>query len=70
MLARRFCVFNVSLKVDAAREIITVIMTLNDENVSLRKRHTVVWSRVLFLATALPFLGLTTHYHEVLITRE
>jgi len=31
MLARRFCVFNVGLKVDAAQEISTMIMTSNDE---------------------------------------
>jgi len=33
MLARRFCVFNAGLKVDAAGEISTMIMTSNDENV-------------------------------------
>jgi len=32
MLARRFCVYNVGLKVDAAREMLTVIMTSNDVN--------------------------------------
>jgi len=42
MLARRFCVYNMGLKVDAAREILTVIMTSNDENVRSCKRHTVV----------------------------
>jgi len=31
MLARRFCVFNSGLKVDAAQEIFTVIMMSNDE---------------------------------------
>jgi len=65
MLARRFCVCNAGLKVDAAREILTVIMTSNDENVRSCKRHTVVRRmRVLFLAIALPFLGLATHYRE------
>jgi len=42
MLARRFCVFNAGIKVDAAREILTVIMTLNAESVRSCKRHTVV----------------------------
>jgi len=40
MLARRFCVYNVGLKDDAAQEILTVIMTSNDENVRSCKRHT------------------------------
>jgi len=44
MLARMFCVYNVGLKVDMAREILTVIKTSNDENVFLYKRH----SHVLF----------------------
>jgi len=42
MLARRFCVFDAGLKVDAAREILTVIMMSNDKNVRSCKRHTVV----------------------------
>jgi len=42
MLARRFCVYNAGLKVDVAQEILTVIMTLNDENVCSCKGHTVV----------------------------
>jgi len=42
MLARRFCVFNAGLKVDAAREISIMIMMSNDENVCSCKRHTVV----------------------------
>jgi len=35
MLARRFCVYNVGLKVDAAQEILIVIMASkkNDKNV-------------------------------------
>jgi len=61
MLAKRFCVFNAGLKVDAAREISTMIMTSNGENVRSCKRHTVV---CLVLAIALPFLGLATHYRE------
>jgi len=48
MLARRFCVFNAGLKVDAAREILTVIMTSYDENVHSCKRHTVVRQRFVF----------------------
>jgi len=40
MLERRFCVYNVGLKVDAVREILTVIMTSNDKYVSSCKRHT------------------------------
>jgi len=65
MLPRRFCVYNVGLKVDAAREILTVIMKSNDENVRSCKRHSSL-SCVLFLAIALPFLGLATHYRESL----
>jgi len=61
MLARRFCVYNAGLKVDTAQEILTVIMTPNDENIHSCKQHTV---HVLFLVIALPFLGLATHYHE------
>jgi len=58
MLVRRFCVYNSGLKADAAREILAVIMTSNDKNVRLFKRHL----RVLFLAIALPFLSVATHY--------
>jgi len=64
MLARRSCVFNAGLKVDAVRVILTVIMTLNDENVRSSKRHTVVHRAFCFLAIALPFLGPATHYLE------
>jgi len=65
MFARRFCIFNAGLKDDADREIWTVIMMSNDENVCSCKRHTVVRrARVLFLAIALSFLGLATHYRE------
>jgi len=42
MLARRFSAYNASLKVDAALEILTVIMTSNDKNFRSCKRHTVV----------------------------
>jgi len=63
MLARRFCVFNAGLKVDAVREILTVLMTSYDENVRSCKTHSSS-SRILFLAIALPFLGLATHYRE------
>jgi len=42
ILARRFCIYNAGLKVDAAQEILTVIMTSNDENVRSCKRHAVV----------------------------
>jgi len=58
MLARRFCVFNVGLKVDAAREILTVIMTSNDENICLCKRHTVVCHTFCFWQSLCPFLAL------------
>jgi len=65
MFARRFCILNAGLKVDADREILTVIMMSIDKNVRSCKRHTVVRrAHVLFLAIALPFLGLATHYHE------
>jgi len=37
MLARRFCVYNAGLKVDVAREILSVIMISNDKNVRLCK---------------------------------
>jgi len=63
MLARRFCVFNAGLKVDAAREMLIVIMASNDEMVCSCKRHSSS-SHVLFLAITLPFLGLVTHYRE------
>jgi len=65
MLARRFCVFNAGLKVDTAREISTMIMTSNDENVRSCKRHTVVrrvfcfwWSLCPFLASRLTTVSL------------
>jgi len=65
MLARRFCVYNASLKIDTVQEILTVIMTSNDENVRSCKRHTVVchafcfwWSLCLFLALRLTTVSL------------
>jgi len=54
MLARRFCVFNAGLKVDAAREILAVIMTSNDENVRSCKRHTVVRCALCFWQSLCP----------------
>jgi len=64
MLGRRFCVYNMGLNVDMAQEILTVIMTSNDENFCSCKRHNSSLLRVLFLEIALPFLGLATHYCE------
>jgi len=55
MLARRFCVYNAGLKVDAAQEILTVIMTSNDENVRSCKRHTVVRHAFCFWQSLCPF---------------
>jgi len=57
MLARRFCVYNVGLKVDMAREILTVIMMSNDENVRSCKRHTVVCCAFCFWRSLCPFLA-------------
>jgi len=57
MLARRFCVYNAGLKVDAAREILTVIMMSNNENVRLCKRHTVVRRAFYFWRLLCPFLA-------------
>jgi len=58
MLARRFCVYNAGLKVDVAREILTVIMMSNDENIHLYKRHTVVHRTFCFWQSLCPFLAL------------
>jgi len=58
ILARRFCAFNAGLKVDAAQEILTVIMTSNDENVHSCKRHTVVRCAFCFWQWLCPFLAL------------
>jgi len=57
MFARRFCVCNAGLKVYAAREILTVIMTSNDENVRSCKRHTVVRCAFCFWRSFCPFLA-------------
>jgi len=57
MFARRFCVCNAGLKVDAVREILTVIMTSNDENVCSCKRHTVVSCVFCFWRSLCPFLA-------------
>jgi len=60
MLARTFCVYNAGLKVDTAREILTVIMASNDENVRSCKRHTVaiVCCTFCFWRSLCPFLAL------------
>jgi len=58
MLARRFCVFNAGLKVEAAQDILTVIMTSNDKNVRSCKRHTVVRRTFCFWQSLCPFLDL------------
>jgi len=57
MLARNFCVFNAGLKVDAAREIFTVIITSNDKNVHSCKRHTVVRRAFSFWQSLCPYLA-------------
>jgi len=57
IFARRFCVFNAGLKVDADQEILTVIMTPNDENVHSCKRHTVVRHAFCFWRSLCPFLA-------------
>jgi len=57
MLARRFCVCNVGLKVDAAQEILTVIMTSNDENIRLCKRQAVARRAFCFWRSLCPFLA-------------
>jgi len=69
MLARKFCVYNASLKVDVAREILTVIMTSNDKSVYPCKRHTVVHRTLYFWQSLCPFLAsrLTTVSFDRLI---
>jgi len=57
MLVKRFCVYNAGLKVDTAREILTVILTSNDENVCSCKRHTVVHHAFCFWQSLCPFLA-------------
>ena len=50
MLARRLCVYNVGLKVDASQELLSVVMTSYYENFHSCKRHTIVRRTFLFLA--------------------
>jgi len=57
MLARRFCVYNASLKVDVA-VILTVILTSNDENVHSCKRPTVFHRAFCFWRLLCAFLAL------------
>jgi len=57
MLVRRFCVFNAGLKVDAVREILTVIMMSYDENIRSCNRHTVVRCVFCFWRSLCPFLA-------------
>jgi len=64
MLARKLCVYNAGLNIDASREIFTVVMTSYYENVRSCKRHTVVHRAFRFSRFALLFLGLATHYRE------
>ena len=64
MLERRLCVYNVGLKVDANREILTVIMMSCYKKVHSCKRHTIVRRAFCFWRFALLFLGLSTHYRE------
>jgi len=57
MLAKRFCVYNAGLKVDPAREILTVIMKSNDENIRSCKRHTVACHAFYSWRLLCPFLA-------------
>ena len=59
MLERRLCVYNAGLKVDASREILTVVMMSYYENVYSCKRHTVVRRTFCFWRFALLFLVTT-----------
>ena len=58
MLERRLCVYNAGLKVDASREILTVVMTSYYENVCSCKRHTVVRRVFCFGDSLCSFLAL------------
>jgi len=60
MLARRLHVYNAGLKVDASREILTVVMTPHYKIVPSCKRHAVVCHVYCFWRFALLFLGLAT----------
>jgi len=64
MLERRFCVYNAGVKVDASREILTVIMMSYYKNVRMCKRHIVVGRTICFWQFVLLFLGLATNYRE------
>jgi len=72
ILPRRFCVYNAGLKVDVAREILSVIMimTSNDKNVRSCKRHTVVRRTFCFWRSLCLFLvlQLTTMSLDVIMT--
>jgi len=57
MLARRFCVYDVGLKVDVVRKILTVIMMSNDENICSFRRHTVVRRAFCFWQSLYSFLA-------------
>jgi len=66
MLARRFYVYNAGLKVDVAGEVLTVIVTSNDENVCSHTlsscRHAFCFWQLLcpFLASRLTTMSLDT----------
>jgi len=68
LMLARFCVYNADLKVDAAWEILTVIMPSNDENICSCKRHTVVCRTFCFWRLLCPFLAspLTTVSFDIL----
>jgi len=57
-VGKKVFVFNVGLKVDAAQEILTVIMTSNDKTICSCKRHTVVCRAFCFWRLLCPFLAL------------
>jgi len=58
MLARRFCVFNVGLKVDALERSTMIMTSYYDENVRSCKRHTVVRRAFCFWRSLCPILAL------------
>ena len=57
MLERRLCVYNVGLKVDVSREILTVVMMSYYENVCSSKRHTAVCHTFYFGDSLCSFLA-------------